>query len=236
VDVGANIGLFTVFALREHARIRAYAFEPIPPIFEALEQNVALHTPQGSTVKTFRHGLSDAPRDVAFTFYPFVPGNSTMKPAEKETTKRLLVKELGENAYRHAKPLWVLGLLLYPIRGWLVRTVVEKLYEPARYECSLRVLSDVLEEEGIERIDLLKVDVEGAELDVLRGIRDEHWGRIRQIVMEVHDTEGRLERIVALLRGHGFVCTTAQDELMRKAEAYNLYATRPPEGASSPSA
>jgi hypothetical protein len=31
------------------------------------------------------------------------------------------------------------------------------------------------------------VDVERAELAVLRGIRPEHWRRIRQVVMEVHD-------------------------------------------------
>ena len=39
----------------------------------------------------------------------------------------------------------------------------------------------------IPRIDLLKIDVEGAELSVLRGVRREHWPRVRAVVAEVHD-------------------------------------------------
>eukprot|EP00041_Stephanoeca_diplocostata_P010238 m.162719 g.162719 ORF g.162719 m.162719 type:complete len:57 (+) comp18079_c0_seq3:1246-1416(+) len=39
-------------------------------------------------------------------------------------------------------------------------------------ECELRRLSDVLDGEDVDHIDMLKVDVEGAELDVLRGISE----------------------------------------------------------------
>jgi FkbM family methyltransferase len=227
VDVGANIGLFSVFALRERARLRLYAFEPIPETFAALERNLALHAGEGSVVKAFGHGLSRASGTAELTFYPFVPGNSTMRPDEKETTKRLLTKELVDDGYAHAKPLWLFGLLFYPFRRPLVRAAVELLYRPKRVACSLRTLSEVIDDEGIERVDLLKIDVEGAELDVLRGIREAHWPRIRQVVMEVHDTDGRLAAITELLCARGFRCVTAQDEMMRKAEAYNLYATRP---------
>ena len=37
----------------------------------------------------------------------------------------------------------------------------------------------------MERIDLLKVDVEGAEMDVLAGIDDCHWPLVQQLCMEV---------------------------------------------------
>jgi hypothetical protein len=37
----------------------------------------------------------------------------------------------------------------------------------------------------IQRIDLLKIDVEGAEMDVLTGIEEEHWPAIQMISMEV---------------------------------------------------
>ena len=43
-----------------------------------------------------------------------------------------------------------------------------------------------------EKIDLLKIDVEKGELEVLNGIEDADWPRIHQIVMEVHDLDGRV--------------------------------------------
>jgi hypothetical protein len=53
------------------------------------------------------------------------------------------------------------------------------------------------------RIDYLKVDVEGAELDVLLGIRDDHWELVDQCVIEVHNVDGRLEQVQRLLQSKG---------------------------------
>lgn len=53
-------------------------------------------------------------------------------------------------------------------------------------------------------IDLLKVDVSGAELDVLGGIEDADWARVRQVVMEVHDLNGRRLEVRRLLAAKGF--------------------------------
>ncbi len=46
--------------------------------------------------------------------------------------------------------------------------------------CAMTTVSALMAEHNLERIDLLKIDVEGAELDVLRGIRPEDWPRIHQ--------------------------------------------------------
>ena len=47
------------------------------------------------------------------------------------------------------------------------------------FECPLHSLSDVIRRHDVRGIDLLKVDVQKSELEVLRGIDDEHWPRIR---------------------------------------------------------
>ena len=64
-------------------------------------------------------------------------------------------------------------------------------------------LSEVIRENNIEQIDLLKIDVEGSELSVLSGIAEEDWPRIKQIVMEVH-SRSIMRSIVTLLEARGF--------------------------------
>ena len=72
----------------------------------------------------------------------------------------------------------------------------------------MQTMSQFIHERRIERIDFLKIDVEKAELDVLRGIEDDDWRRIRQAVIEVHDFEDRVGTITALLRRHGLTEVT----------------------------
>lgn len=75
-------------------------------------------------------------------------------------------------------------------------------------------------------VDLLKVDVERAELDVLRGVADEDWPKIRQLVMEVHDLNGSLSAVRDLLdaKGHFAKCIVKQDSQLEGSTLYNLYA------------
>jgi hypothetical protein len=71
----------------------------------------------------------------------------------------------------------------------------------------VRKLSNMLKEQGLhgQTIDLLKVDVEGAELTVLLGIDDATWCCINQMVVEVHDGEdGRVDKIIELCKTKGF--------------------------------
>jgi hypothetical protein len=52
---------------------------------------------------------------------------------------------------------------------------------------------------AFRRVDLLKIDVERAELEVLNGIEQSDWSKIKQVVMEVHDTDKRLEKVVSAI-------------------------------------
>ena len=90
-------------------------------------------------------------------------------------------------------------------------------------------LSDVIAEEGIERIDLLKINVEKSELDVLLGLDADDWPKIRQLVIEV-DRRRNLEPITSLLEMHGYDVLVEQDPLLRKTELCYVYAIRPSAG------
>ncbi|CAM9789830.1 unnamed protein product [Pylaiella littoralis] len=66
--------------------------------------------------------------------------------------------------------------------------------------CQVVPLSLARHQLDISVVDLLKVDVEGDELALLHGIDDEDWPKIHQIVLEVHDVDGRLAAMVNLLK------------------------------------
>jgi FkbM family methyltransferase len=64
-------------------------------------------------------------------------------------------------------------------------------------------LGDYLEQNRIERVDLLKVDVEGSEMAILQGL-DEHIERVGVIVGELHERLVDQAAFYGFLRQHGF--------------------------------
>ena len=220
-DVGANIGLFTLFVLTHCRDARIYAFEPIFPIFETLRLNVELY---GENVRLFPFGLANKMSIASFTFYPnysMMSGLSEYAHAggDVEVIKRYLQNQQREGTAGA-------GSLLQHADEFLAERFVDQIYES-----ELRTLSEVIRNERIERIDLLKIDVQRAELDVLNGIDEVDWQKIQQVVMEVHDakgelSEGRLLQISTLLENRRFQVASEQDETLRNTDRHNLYAVR----------
>jgi hypothetical protein len=93
-------------------------------------------------------------------------------------------------------------------------------------ECRLRTVSGLMDDYSLAKVDLLKVDVERAELEVLKGVAPSHWSRIRQAVVEVH--EANLPGVLSLLRGQaGFgKVVVAQEEELRGTSLHMVYALR----------
>lgn len=213
-DVGANIGMFTLFV---HHRVRAariYAFEPAPPVFETLSMNTAAH---GVNVKLFNCGVADEHKTAQFTFYPNSTGMSSFyadKQEEQAILRAIMSHHLEEQVDGIDEVMQYADELL------------EARFKAMPYTCTLRPLKDVIAEQQVERIDLLKVDVQKAELDVLLGVGEENWSKIRQVVMEVHDIDHRLQQITELLERHGFSVVVEQDDLHTGTILYNLFAWR----------
>ncbi|HSF43686.1 MAG TPA: amino acid adenylation domain-containing protein, partial [Thermoanaerobaculia bacterium] len=220
-DVGANIGMFTLFAGLHRPGAKIYAFEPLAPIFNDLEANT---NGLGLEVIRFPFGLSDRERSESFTYYPrysTMSGQSAFANAasEQEVIKRYLENDRQQGSATAAVLLEEADELL------------AGRFAGEAHQVSLRRLSDVLQEQRIERIDLLKIDVQRAEMDVLLGIDEADWPKVRQVVMEVHDavgepTEGRLREITGLLERHGFSVEVEQDELLAGTDRHNLFAVQ----------
>ncbi|BAZ40750.1 methyltransferase FkbM family protein [Calothrix sp. NIES-4101] len=113
------------------------------------------------------------------------------------------------------------------LRLIILRKQTKKTFQIERVNCQLRTLSDVLREHNIQQIDLLKIDVEKSELDVFLGIDEQDWQKIKQVVVEVHDIDGRVEKITELLNNHSFsTVILGQEPIFKGSNIFSLHALR----------
>ena len=202
-DVGANIGMLALFVHQRCRGAQVFAFEPIPAVFEVLSINVETH---GLNARLFRCGLGDVTSEMAFTYYPKMSlmSGAYADASEDERVTRAFMINVDPRTEKFAKAL---------LRGK---------FEGERVECELRRLSDIVLENAVDRIDLLKIDVEKSELDVLGGVDESDWKKIRQLVVEVHDIDGRLSFVAGMLEQRGFQVTVEQDLALRGTELFNV--------------
>ena len=154
VDLGANIGVFSIYATATAHKARVYAYEPMPEFHRLMLENVRLNG-CADAITCFRCGVAGEAEDREL----YLGGTDLFFPT-------LIPPRAGAAAAR------------------------------ARVPCT--TLDDVLEVNRLPRVDLLKMDIEGAEYEVLYRARA-CFDRIREIRMEYHHVD-RDERNVGHLK------------------------------------
>ena len=66
VDIGANIGLFSLFVMSRCKNPKIYACEPAPVVYDLLKANCDAY---GSNVRALNVGVADKRKTATFTFY-----------------------------------------------------------------------------------------------------------------------------------------------------------------------
>ncbi|WP_243869551.1 FkbM family methyltransferase [Streptomyces liangshanensis] len=221
-DVGANIGMFSLFVGARCPSAEVFAFEPVADVFDPLRRNLEQH---GVSARVFHLGLSDVDQDITFNFYPGISIMSCQSDYADLENEVGLIKRYVENARENGPS----GRDAHLAE---VESLVSERFELTERRCTLRRFSTVIDESAVSRVDLLKIDVQRAELDVLHGIDDRHWPLVQQISMEVHDeegtpTEGRVRQVRSLLSGQGFRVAVAEEDLLKGTGRYAVQAVRP---------
>ena len=227
-DVGANIGMFSLFINDLCAgEVNLYAFEPIPQIFRVLKLNVERFNSEKT--KIYNCGLSNETKDaVQFEYFPKASGFSTRFPDESKAFRKSVSSILlGKPEELPASVRNQINRVPQFLRSFLLNLKLSNNLKSETVTCQLKTISQVVREQNIQQIDLLKIDVEKSELDVLLGIDNRDWGKVKQIVIEAHDIDNRIDRIKTLLSERDFKkIIVEQEPLLEKSEYFNIYALR----------
>lgn len=147
VDVGSNIGKYTIMMGRRLNKGVVVSIEPEPRNFKILKRNVELN------------GLSNV----------FLVNEACFH----EEKRIKFYVEGGHSSIYKESDKWIF--------------------------VKARKLDDILEELGVERVDLIKIDVEGAEADVLKGARKTLKNNHPKIVFEAWNDD-YLKKIKTVLK------------------------------------
>jgi len=172
LDLGANIGIFAVYAAMSARDVTVYAYEPMADFFTLMQENIRLNTLNGA-VRCFNAAVA---------------GDA------------------------HSRDLFVQGPgLFFPT---LVPANQDSMTRKINVACT--TLADILDSNELERVDLLKMDCEGAEYEILYGTPRRYFDRVREIRMEYHDRPEKghnAQALATFLKGAGY------DEIIQPAAA-----------------
>lgn len=172
LDVGANVGLFSIWVSRHAPDARVTAFEPFTENYEALVRNLA----------GWRHRVT--------------PVN--MAVGRREGRGQMVLT--GDRSLDHR-------LSTTDIEGAPGVGIVS--------------LAEAIRSTGSDMVDLLKLDVEGAEVEIFEGADAATLRRIRRLAIEYHDNirPGTLRRLKEILQPtHRLISVRGNDYGILQAE------------------
>ena len=203
LDVGANTGLFILFLNKIGVKARVFAFEPAPQTFQVLSRNVAAYNKL--QVEIFNVGLARSAGKADFTYYPRFSNASTLYPDESkegaERGRQYVIDQIptlpwGVRQWCAWQPRFIKGMIAEMFRMYYLKKEI--------VSCELWNLSEFLKQHDITKVDLLKMDAEQSEEEIMAGIADDDWAKIRQVVVEVHGGEKASQAMMDRLSQRGF--------------------------------
>lgn len=140
LDVGANVGLFSLELYHDHENIIYHVFEPIPATFNKLNATAELNNVNRDNYITHNLGFSNEKGVLEF-YYPAESEAASLRPIEDDFYRKKS-NDMGEYTGN---------------------------FDMEKVLCRVDTIDHFIGEEGITNVDFIKIDVEGNEKAVLEG-------------------------------------------------------------------
>lgn len=213
IDVGANIGMFSLFVLSHSPDAQVIAIEPSPVTAKILAANLG---GRGRSI-VLQQGVGEQAGLQRFTHYEGATVFSGFH-ADVARDRKALEAAIENEMRAHGGET----------AATLAAEFVGDRLDSVAADVRMTSISDLIDEHGLDFVDLLKIDAEHSEAAILRGIRAEHWPRIRQVVVETHDDDGDASGWIRRhLAANGFELSSAIDPHLENSGLSLLYAVRP---------
>jgi FkbM family methyltransferase len=185
--VGANDGVMADH-LYDHVRAyqwRGVAVEPVPAFYRALQRNY-----RGLPVQTMNIAVHHEARSMPLYYI--------------------------EGGKGQGLPPWVSGAGSFDREQVLrsTRSLGDLSHMIKVVDVPCRTLDEIVDESGLERIDIIVIDVEGYDPEVVRRIRFDAWKTHTVIFEYKHLAPDVLQELTDLLSQYGFTCTRDDEDLM----------------------
>ena len=167
LDIGAHIGLFSIYASILNPDAIIIALEPEQENYALMKENVKLNHCKNITTKQLALSGSD------------------------EKTVPLYV---NENSHNHSTLTPKHLTTLPPDHTDVPATSLENLLAQPSFAMATA-----------GKVGLLKMDIEGAEYDIIENMEDGTWNMIENIIVEYHEFENKNRAVLEdIIRKHGF--------------------------------
>ena len=204
-DIGANIGLFNLYMNKKAKNLKIYSFEPIPSIYQCLKHNI----PNNNNNIAINKGLGDKNEIIQMNYVQNIPALSSAYQfddiklkahhklyKEKCSIFKSICKNFIENQLIHSIPI----------------------------KTQITTISDIIHKYNIDKIDIMKIDVEGFELNVIKGIKPSHFYKIKHIIIEIENFRlNNKNYILKILQKYNFKYNISENQKKQNWIIVNAY-------------
>jgi FkbM family methyltransferase len=145
-DVGANMGLFSLWINDKFSNMKVHCFEPLPALYKICEHNLKSNEKSNNKFYIHNIGLSNKNEIVTMNYFPNANGLSTATNDMDDKSNKL------QDGY-----------------SYIVKKGTEK---SIPVNVKMMLAKKFIIENNIQHIDFCKIDVEGFELAVVEGFGD----------------------------------------------------------------
>lgn len=187
-DIGGNNGIYSLYLNENNKNIEVHVFEPINELYQNIVWNINQTKKDCNNFIINNFGLGEIKKEVEINYFKDADALSTIK------------NDMGDKKE---------AIINYNFRGiplieYISKIIVDNLKSEKR-KVKIDTLDNYILEKKINRIDCMKIDVEGYELEVLQGISNDNFKKIKKIFIEVENyRKNYTKQILDILDNNNF--------------------------------